>query len=260
MNSPIISHDRSLSERECAEIARSAREASKFVFTGIDDVQVERYLDPCANTAYPLEYAFHLLGEVRNKTIVDLGCGTGENLVPLAKRGANVTGIDVSPDLIKLALQRIATANISARAIVGSAYDTGFNSESVDVIFCIALIHHLEIPRVRDEMHRILKKGGFVVLSEPVRFSKFYDFVRKMLPTQEDTSEFEHPLTMLELDCMAGAFTREKQRLFRLPFVAISHRLFHRSSSVSYKVSDWTIRTCPAFGHFATNVVVRLRK
>ena len=256
----IVSNRRTVSVRECAEIARSAGEASKFVFTNIDHAQVERYLDPCANTLYPLEYAFHLLGDIRNKTVVDLGCGKGENMVPLAKRGADVTGIDISPDLIQLALQRIVAANINARVLVGSAYETGLESESVDVIFCVALIHHLDIPRVRDEMYRILKKGGFIVLLEPVRFSKFYDLVRKALPAQEDTSEFEHPLTMQELDCIGGAFTRENQRLFRLPFVAIPHRLFHKPNRLSYKVSDWIIHTCPAFEHFATNVVVRLRK
>lgn len=254
-----MNHQR-ISERDSAEIARSASEASKIVFADIDHAQVERYLDPLANTPYPLEYAFHLLGNIQNKTVVDLGCGTGENMVPLAKRGGDVTGIDISPDLIQLALQRIAAANVNARTLVGSAYETGFESESVDAIFCVALIHHLDIPRVRDEMYRILKKGGVIILSEPVRFSKFYDRVRKALPAQEDTSDFEHPLTKEELNCMCGAFAQEHQRLFRLPFVAIPQRLFHRSSHFCYHISDWIIRACPSFEHFATNVVVRLRK
>lgn len=181
-------------------------------------------------------------------------------MVPLARKGATVIGIDISPDLIQLTLQRIVATNIGSSARVGSAYDTGFDSESIDAIFCAALIHHLDIPKVRDEMYRILKKNGFIVLCEPVRFSKVYDLVRKTLPAQEDTSEFEHPLTRQELDCMAGTFARENQRLFRLPFVAISHRLFDRSNPLSYKISGWILRTCPAFEHFATNVVVRLRK
>jgi SAM-dependent methyltransferase len=255
-----LSNSGCVSERDRAEMARSANEARKIFHTAIDYSQVKRYLDPAADTRYPLEYAFHLLGDIRNKAVVDLGCGTGENLVPLAKRGADVTGIDISPDLIQHAQQTIVAANITARALVGSAYDSGFENESVDVIFCVALIHHLEIPKVRDEMHRILKKGGVIILSEPVRFSKVYDRIRKMLPAQEDVSEFEHPLTISELDSMCETFMREKQRLFRLPFVAISHRLFHKTSPLAYQVSDWIIRTCPVFKRFATTVVVRLRK
>jgi SAM-dependent methyltransferase len=256
----VPSNPRTPSALECAEIARSAGEASKYVSNGIDHAQVKRYLDPPASTPYPLEYAFHLLGDIRNKNVLDLGCGKGENMVPLTKRGANITGIDISPDLIQLAQQRIVAADISARAVVGSAYDTGLENESIDVILCVALIHHLDIPRVRDEMYRILKPGGFIVLTEPVRFSKTYDLVRKILPAQEDTSESEHPLTMQELDCIGGAFTRENQRLFRLPFVAIPERLFRKSNGLSYKLSDWIIQTWPVFEQFATIVVVRLQK
>ena len=249
-----------ISERDNAETARSASEARKFAVTDISRGEVERYVAPDASSCYPLEYAFHLLGDIRNKTVVDLGCGTGINMVPLSKRGADVIGIDLSPDLIQHALQRIVSTNIKGRALIGSAYDTGFDNESVDVIFCAALVHHLDILRVRQEMRRILKKGGFVILYEPVRFSKFYDRLRKMLPSQSDVSDFEHPLTMLELNCICETFVREEQRLFRLPFAAISHRLFDRPSAPCYKTSDWLIRTWPSLQHFATSVVVRLRK
>src|SRR5215469_4725106 len=185
MNSP----DAGAEERERAEIVRSALEAREFTFTGVDRAQVKRYLDPPSDTRYPLEYAFHLLGEIRGKVIVDLGCGKGENLIPLAERGATLTGIDISPALIRLAQKRIEAAGVPAKAYVGSAYQTGFEGESVDVIFCVALIHHLEIPRVRDEMWRILKKGGFVVLFEPIRFSRVYDRVRKLFPVRRCVSD-----------------------------------------------------------------------
>ena len=100
-SNPVASNDRSASERELAEITRSAGEARKFVFTGVKPSEVERYLDPPTSTPYSLEHAFHLLGDIRSKTAVDLGCGKDQNIVPLAKRGADVTGIDISPELIQ---------------------------------------------------------------------------------------------------------------------------------------------------------------
>ena len=110
--------------------------------------------------------------------MLDFGCGTGENIVPLAERGAQVIGMDISPDLIALARKRLNDANLEARLEVGSAYDTGLPDESVDVIFCIALIHHLDIARVVEEMARILVSGGVVILREPIRFSPTYAFLR----------------------------------------------------------------------------------
>jgi SAM-dependent methyltransferase len=134
--------DTRLSERDRAEVLRSAEEARKVVVEPIDLDELERYGDPPADTPYPLEYAFHLLGDIRGRTVLDFGCGTGENIVPLALRGAHVIGLDVSPDLVSLARQRLDGAGLSADLRVASAYATGLPDRSVDVIFSISLIHH----------------------------------------------------------------------------------------------------------------------
>jgi 2-polyprenyl-3-methyl-5-hydroxy-6-metoxy-1,4-benzoquinol methylase len=244
-----------------AEIIRSAEEAREFTFKTINRAQIERYLAPPADTPYPLEYAFHLLGNLCGKTVVDLGCGKGANLIPLAERGARVTGIDISPDLIRLAQQRVDAAGVSAKVCVGSVYETGLESESVDMVFCVSLIHHLEIPRARDEMWRILKKGGFVVLSEPIRFSRFYGRVRKLFPPHKNASPFEHPLSRAELASMSARFLVEGQRYFSLPFVRLVERFLLRSASpFSRKLSAWTLRVFPPSQHLATAVVLKLNK
>jgi SAM-dependent methyltransferase len=257
----MIPSDTSAKGREWAEIVRSAEEARKFPFSPVSRAQVERYLDPQPDTPWVLEYAFHLLGDIRGKTVVDLGCGKGENLIPLAERGAKVIGIDLSPDLIQLAKKRIEIAAAAATVRIGSAYETGFESESVDVIFCVALIHHLEVGRVHDEMWRILKKGGFVVLSEPIRFSRLYEGLRRLFPSARGVSEFEGPLTRAEFNSITERFTIEGERYFRLPFVPLVERFMVRStSSFSHKVSARMLRLAPALEHFATKVVVKLRK
>jgi len=189
-----MTHTR-LSERNQAEVERSASEASKVVLRPLERSQIDRYMNPPADTPYGLEYAFHLLGDVRGKTVLDLGCGTGENVIPLIERGAHVIGMDISPDLIAIAQKFVRDANLEASLSVGDAYNTGLPDESVDVVFCMALIHHLDIKLVRDEMWRVLRKGGSIILREPVRFSKGYARVRGLLPAKEDISEYEHPLT-----------------------------------------------------------------
>lgn len=77
---------------EKIEIERSSSEA---VHTNVADLradkhQVARYLNPPADTCYPLEYAYHLLGEVQGRSVVDFGCGSGENSLLLAQRKAKV--------------------------------------------------------------------------------------------------------------------------------------------------------------------------
>src|SRR5207248_1513115 len=153
------------SSQDLAEIARSASEASKIRLL---DEDLARYQNPPADTCYPLEYAFYLLGDVQNKQVVDLGCGSGEEIVPLAQRGARVIGIDISPHLIAIANERLRKYESDAELRTTSAYETGLLSESVDVVFCMSLLHHLQLDRAKNEIRRILKPGGLFIFKEPI--------------------------------------------------------------------------------------------
>lgn len=242
-------------ERDLAEIRRSAAEASK---TEIRNARLERYMSPPIHTPYPLEYAFHLLGDVREKIVLDLGCGSGENIVPLARRGAQVIGIDISPDLIDIARARLELTGTKAELRVESAYQTGLPDRSVDVIFMIALVHHLNIPKAREEMHRILVPGGCVIFQEPIRFSKSYSKVRSIFPSFGDVSEFEHPLTASEMRELVRSFRIEGMRYFRLPFVPLVQHIVGVSTRWIYQASNWCINNLPFTQKFATCVVGRM--
>ena len=239
------------------EVERSAAEASKIV---LRPVEVDRYLDPPKDTPFPLEYAFYLLGDVRGKTVFDMGCGSGETIIPLVHRGAQVSGIDISPELIAFAQRRLKAADLSANVRVGSAYETGMPDGSVDVVFCMALIHHLDIATVRDEMKRILRPGGYIVLKEPIRFSKGYDLLRSLLPAHDDISEYEHPLTREEFSIVQEGFQVDGLRFFRLPFVPIAQRISPAARRNAYLASGWILDKFPTAARYATTAAVRLHK
>lgn len=249
-----------LSSRNQAEIERSASEAAKIDMRSIEPAEIERYMNPPADTPFGLEYAFHLLGDIRGKTVLVLGCGTGENVVPLVLQGARVIGMDISPELIAIAQKRVRDANLEASIMVGDAYDTGLPPESIDVVFCAALVHHLDIKPARDEMYRVLRKGGVVILREPIRFSTVYSRLRSLLPEREDISEYEHPLTKAELATMTETFQVEGTRYFRLPFVPLVSRFIPSKNHAAFKVSNWMIEHFPPVEHYATAVVARLQK
>ena len=98
---PVEINALTMQERDQVEIERSAAEAAKTVLA---PVEIERYLDH--SSRYLLTdwntlstYSATCMGRT---VILDFGCGSGENLIPLVKRGAEVIAIDISPDLIEL--------------------------------------------------------------------------------------------------------------------------------------------------------------
>ena len=251
-------HVSPLSERDRAEVERSAGEARQLTVEPPRRDQVERYLNPRPDTAFPLEYSFSLLGDIRGKTVLDFGCGSGENIVPLVQRGARVIGIDISPDLIELARKRLALAGLEATLQVGSGYETGLPDGSVDVIFCIALIHHLDIEQVRKEMLRILARDGKIILQEPIRFSRIYDRLRNLLPDRDDISEYEHPLTRAEFAAINEPFKADGTRYFRLPFLPLLSGTLGLQGPSLWKIDRWCLQHLPATSRYATCVVTRL--
>jgi SAM-dependent methyltransferase len=246
-----------LSERDRVEVERSAAEARSAKLSTVD---VDRYLSPPADTAYALEYSFYLLGDVQGKTVLDLGCGTGENLVPLVKRGAQAIAIDISPDLIQLARQRLESYGLSAEVRAGSAYATGLPDQSVDVVFSMALLHHLDLPRARQEIYRVLRPGGLFILREPIRFSRTMNSLRRLFPAPKaDISDYEHPMTRAELATVMEGFMLVAERDFRLPFIPMVAKV-KRPGIGMWKTDRWLLKQFPSLEHFATIKVMSLRK
>jgi SAM-dependent methyltransferase len=243
---------------DSVEIARGAAEASKI---RIRDVDLARYQNAPADTCYPLEYAFYLLGDVQDKLVVDLGCGVGEEVVPLRYRGAHVIGIDISPHLIAIARERLRKYGIDAELRIASAYETRLADESVDVVFCMSVLHHLQLERVNNEIRRILKPDGLFILKEPVRFSWTMELSRKLFPAREGRSEFEHPLSSKELNILARGFQVLASRSFRTPAVPLLTRMLQVPylKKRIWSGDAWVLTRFPRVAHFATSRVMALR-
>lgn len=214
-----------LKQRDAEEVVRSREEAQETVLTPCD---VDRYLAPRADSVFPLEYTFHLVGDVAGKTVLDFGCGNGESVVVLVHKGAQVIGMDISPELIDLASRRVqmqCTGLPKPQLLVQSAYETGLPDASVDVVLSNALLHHLDLPTVLTEVRRILKPHGRFIINEPVRLLGLLKVARKLFPDRGNISSYEHPLTREEYRQLTKFFTLERERAFRLPFVSAAIKL-----------------------------------
>ena len=85
-----------------------------------------------------------MLGDAKDKTVLEYGCGDGNNTLVLAVRGAKVKALDISPDLIGIAKKRLEVNQVKGdvELIVGSAHDIPLPDESVDIIFGMVILHH----------------------------------------------------------------------------------------------------------------------
>lgn len=258
--------DEEIKTWERAEVERSAAQASQADAASLrfTEENIARYMNPPAETVYPLEYAYHLLGDVRGRLVLDFGCGDGENSVLLARRGARVLGMDISGALVEVARRRLAVNGITSGVefFVSSAHNIALADESVDVVFGMAILHHLDLGRAAREVRRVLRNGGRAIFREPVRNSKLAAFARRLVPYRSPAdSPFERPLTDMELREFAGGFAAYRARAFSLPHVNVARLLFKdRLIYGAYRLDGALLRAFPSLGHYATTRVVEMRK
>jgi 2-polyprenyl-3-methyl-5-hydroxy-6-metoxy-1,4-benzoquinol methylase len=97
--------------------------------------------------------------------VLELGCGTGYFTQELAKTGAAITAIDISPDLLELARGNVPAPNVTFA--VENAYATRFGDGWFDTVVGISVLHHLDIELGLAEIARVLKPAGTICFSEP---------------------------------------------------------------------------------------------
>jgi ubiquinone/menaquinone biosynthesis C-methylase UbiE len=94
---------------------------------------------------------------------IDLGCGTGTNVITLAKAGWQVTGVDFAPRAIKLARKKVSQAGAQAELVVGDVTKLEGIHGPFDFAFDLGCFHTIPQegkPKYLKQLDRILAPGG----------------------------------------------------------------------------------------------------
>src|SRR5688500_14689367 len=92
--------------------------------------------------------------------VLDVACGNGNTVLPAARRGARVTGIDIAPYLIEQAIDRAATAGIEADFEIGDAEALPYEDATFDAV--VTMFGAMFAPRpdvTVNELKRVCKPG-----------------------------------------------------------------------------------------------------
>jgi cyclopropane fatty-acyl-phospholipid synthase-like methyltransferase len=98
---------------------------------------------------------------------IDIGCGTGTNVITLANAGWQVTGVDFAPHAVKLAKQKTRQAGIQARLLVDDATNLVAITGPFDLALDLGCFHGISEEgreKYLDQLDRILAPNGFWLL------------------------------------------------------------------------------------------------
>ncbi len=135
-------------------------------------------------------------------TVLELGCGAGYFTRELARSGADIIAIDVSPELLEIARANCSAPNV--RYEIRNAYDLSYPDAVFDSVVGSAVLHHLKIEEALREIYRVLKPGGTIWFTEPnmlnpqIAIQKNVPWVkRKLGDSPDETAFFRWPLRRL---------------------------------------------------------------
>lgn len=158
-----------------------------------------------AYTALENRFALKNLKPIKDKKILDIGCGMGDAAIYFGIKGARVEAVDISPGMIKVVKQLIKnkklTGKVKAKVMVAEKLD--YPSGYFDCVFGNGLLHHTAYDQTLKEVWRVLKPGGKAVFVEPLSHNPIINIYRKM--AKEVRTPTEVPLNYLQLNKLSKA-------------------------------------------------------
>jgi len=120
--------------------------------------------------------------DLKNKNVLEIGCGGGRTTGYLVDKTGMITAIDLNETAIEAARRRVHGANFQ----VGSGESLNFENEAFDVvIFTLSLHHHNNCQKAIQEAERVLVEKGDLIVIEPAHNGNIVDVCGLIAPEED---------------------------------------------------------------------------
>ncbi|MGH7463496.1 MAG: class I SAM-dependent methyltransferase, partial [Longimicrobiales bacterium] len=102
-------------------------------------------------------------------TILDVGCGVGDLMLPLARKSRRVVGVDVAAANVRQARRNLLRSGVGNSALIQSGAEAlPFRAQSFDAVVMADVIEHVpDVDRALVEARRVLRAGGVFICVTP---------------------------------------------------------------------------------------------
>jgi ubiquinone/menaquinone biosynthesis C-methylase UbiE len=163
----------------------------------------------------------------RGRTVLEVGCGIGTDLVRFARGGALVTGIDLSSTAIELAKQNFALHGQQAQDLrVANGEALPFPDASFDVVYGHGVVQYTaDAPQLIRECHRVLRPGGDAIFMVYNRVSWLNALSKVMkVPLEHEDAPVLEKYSIAEFKRLLAPFQRVQIIPERFPVKSRLHK------------------------------------
>ncbi len=163
-------------------------------------------LRPTDDAWWGVFHAIVEVGDLAERRVLDVGCGTGSFAAALAELGTDVWGVDASAEMLAQAWARSLPRE---RFVVARAETLPFGDASFERAVMRLVVHHVERGSALSELGRVVAPGGRATVAtfDPEGFGEFW--LTRLFPAVERIDRRRFPTAgELEADLLDGGFAR----------------------------------------------------
>ncbi len=188
----------------------------------LEEIDVEAYFEAC--TVPENRYLLSKMDDLRGKTVLELGCGSGEASIYFAKRGAKCTATDISGGMLEVVKKLALKHDVKVSTRKSASFPLGFPDNHFDFVYAANVLHHVDLIPSLEEIHRVLKPGGKLISWDPLDHNPVINVYRRM--AGEVRTEDEHPIKMKEIRVFEHRFDHVEYKTFWLTTLWIFLRFY----------------------------------
>lgn len=217
-------------------------------------------------------FIFERLGDLKEKKVLDCGCGAGVLSTVLAKRGALVSAFDISPQSVQLTKKRAEINGVGEQVStqVMPFEELIYKDQYFDFAVGYFVLHHIDVSRGARELNRVLKKGGRAIFLENSSNNPLLMLARKLLTGRfgipKHGSKDEVPLDSKKIKQIGRVFNGNKKVYYKnfFFFRLLDEFIFKGKSKIITKmlraIDDIFYRYLPMFRKFSYLQIVEFSK
>ena len=163
-----------------------------------------------------IAYTTGLLGDLRGRRLLSVGCGVGTDVIWLAHRGAHIVATDISAASLRLVRRRAEINGVAERIellqVPAESLHRVLPADRFDLAYGTEVLHHLDVERFASALRSVLRPGGRAVFLEPIAFVPLLQrlresgLVQRLLPVYRHTPT-ERILTPIDLVQLSRQFS-----------------------------------------------------
>lgn len=175
------------------------------------------------------DFILTLVQATPQTTFLEPGVGTGLNVLPLVKRGYEVTGIDASPAMLSQFRQKLGEIPSNLKLIHADASQLPFSDASFDVVLTVHMLHTVSSLRAfLNEITRVLKPQGFYLNAQWI--------------TPPARREFEQHFRAILSEYEAPPSNQVQKSAKPINQVNVEEYLHHKGYQANYLIAkEWTV-------------------